>query len=271
MKTVLVWLAMAAPCWGGAIYQISWAGVITTASVHGIDHTQTPFTVAMEAGTPIFGTLTFDLGLSPAEVVNVSPSSTDFLFESTAVNPVWVGGTFSVVLPVLPADALPIPSTFTVGPQRRPANGVETVPSEAHQTLSFTYCNGTCSSAIGLAQFHDAWRIPGDISVENVQILGLLMASTSGFLPLPPNGLPDFTATNLSSGSIFGATQFTEDISNPTPPLFGIREDYVVGGHFNLTEATGRLLVDAPEPGTWLLALAGLAAIESKRRAFLRR
>jgi len=265
MKKGLAWLAMVTPCWGGTMYQIDWAGVVMSASVRGIDHTQTSFTVDIDPGTLIFGTVTFDLGLAPPPVVNTFTGSTQILMENTALNPVWVGGTFTVALPVLPADALPIPSTFDVGPLRRPVNGEETLPSEARQSLTFNYCDGTCSAVLAGARFSDSWRIPGQVTVGSIRTLGLLIASNDAFLPRPPGGPVDFTATNLSGGSIFGSTQFTADLTNPTPPLFGIRENYAVGGTFTLTEATGRFIVSTPEPATWILGLAGLAAVVLKR------
>jgi len=271
MKTSLILLAMMAPCWGNTMFQIDWSGVVTTASVHGIDHTQSSFALGIQSGTPIFGSMTFDMGLAPAPALNIGSGQTQIQFDNTDPNPVWVGGSFTIVLPTLPADALPIPSTFTVTPHRPPADGVETITPEARQTLGFTFCDATCSAVLAGGRFHDSWSIPGVLKQESIYTLGLLIASNNAFLPRPPGAPVEFDVSGLSSGSIFGATQFTEDLSNPQPPLFGIRENYTVGGNFNLTQATGRFIETTPEPGTWALGLAGLALVLFRRTSGLRR
>jgi hypothetical protein len=269
MKWTLGILCLLAAFPGSAttIFAINYTGVLRSGSVRDIDNTQAPISIDLDPGTAVSGTMIFNLDLAPAPTVTVNSGQTQTLFQDSNPAVTWVGGSFSMQLPVLPANGLPIPP-FTLTRSFRPPNGQDQFAPAASQTLSFSYGTNSISTVLATAQYQDSWLVPGVENATKTEFVGLLISSLDNWLPKSPGVPTSFTATNLQGGSSFSFLGFDEDLTQLVPPLFGITQNYVVSGQFDVTSATGEL--STPEPGTWIAGLALAAPLLARaRRIFL--
>ena len=258
------------PSRADTLFKIDFSGTLNSGTLMNRLTDGTSYSLDLAAGTAVGGEMIFDLTKAPAPAVStVSNDVTTSVAQTNA--PSWVKGFLNVQLPALPANSLPVPSTFSLQRDLPPANATYLTSPVSNQSLGFSFVAPQGSeSVIASAQFQDNW----DSLTEQgfgAEFLGLLLSSFTPFFPATP-GIPDkFTAADSTGNSGFSFIGFSQDLTNSTPPLFGLTRDYSVSGNFHTTEATGELIV-TPEPSTWVLTLVplALALMLRMRRAGLR-
>jgi len=257
LVTVFLSGTLAVPSRADTLFKIDFSGTLNSGTLQSKLNDGTSYSLGLAVGAAVGGEIIFDLTKAPTPVVSTASNLvTTSVAQMNA--PSWVNGFLNVQLPALPANSLPVPSTFSLQRDLPPVNGTYLTLPVSDQSLGFSFIVPQgAETVLASAQFRDNWNSPTEQG-SGAEFLGLLISSFTPFFPSTP-GIPDkFTAADSAGNSAFGFIGFSQDLTNSTSPLFGVSSDYSVSGIFHTTDATGELLV-TPEPSTWVLTLIPLA------------
>ena len=148
---VLLLGAVAAGANAGTLYRIDFEGTVTRGSLRGTTNVQGSYNLGFEVGGPVRGHVLLDLGLAPAQsdTTNGGLFRTEF---SDTLGAAWLAAWVDLVLPELPADALPVPSSFVVAPGGLPG-ATYSAPVEASRSAAFTQRGGLLQHGVDGARF----------------------------------------------------------------------------------------------------------------------
>lgn len=241
------------------IYQISFSGTISSGTLTDLKKDNTFYSADL-TGLPITGTLTFDFGQAPPPMI--TNNGTFITTSITGDNgPVFI--TEQVVLPTLlvPADALPVPTTFALVREAPPLGATIVNPSIDHQLLSFsTEPNGSAQTILEGLQFFDDWNT-ADVSVDRNIDVALGLSSNVQFLPATGGVPASWTLSNSTIGSTFAFVDFFHNLQSPDPILHGVTTDYTISGTFVVNQASGAFVVPEPASIRMMALVLGPAVI----------
>lgn len=251
------------------IYQIAFTGTITSGQAMDFEPaTNATGTAADLTGLKVSGWIRFDLGAAPAPVTSTDANGFINTLLQGSGGPIFMSEHFAIDGLTIPADFLPLATTFDLIPIPPLPSGTTITQNSDVQTLSIsTRPNGAAQAVLPFMNLGYSWSNP-QVSASDTISLGLLISGIQQFFPIPPSGQLPSSWGPVTTGvnGVFSFAELSQDQTQLDPAHhFGVTTDYNVKGLFALDSASGGFVT--PEPGTLATSAAFLLLAVARTRS----